>query len=74
MLDCGISPKERLAYLLGSIRYELSPRGALDLSLGIPCVLHELTSPGGSYPCGHRTKIPKRGIQGSAFKILFLGD
>lgn len=74
MLDCGVSQKELPASLPGSISYKLSSRGALDLLLGVPYVIYELTSPTGSYPFGHRTEISKRGIQGSALKILLLGD
>lgn len=74
MLDCGVSRKELLASLPGSISYKLSSRGALDLSLGVPYVIYELTSSTGSYPFGHRTEFSKRGIQGSALKILLLGD
>lgn len=71
---CGVSQKELPASLPGSISYKLSSRGALDLLLGVPYVIYELTSLMGSYPFGHRTEIYKRGIQGSALKILLLGD
>lgn len=34
MLDCVVSWKKLPAIVPGSISYKLSPRGALDLSLG----------------------------------------